>query len=75
MGPIAAHKLLRAVEGLEHVLALEARMALEGVRLVGLAPAAGLAPLVERLSRACPPWKDRPMAPEIEACRRALRNA
>jgi histidine ammonia-lyase len=75
MGPIAARKLLRAVEGLEHVLALEARMALEGVRLVGLAPAAGLAPLVERLSRACPPWKDRPMAPEIEACRRALRNA
>lgn len=75
MGPIAARKLLRAVEGLERVLALEARMALEGVRLVGLAPAEGLAPLVARLSAACPPWRDRPMAPEIEACRLALRGA
>lgn len=75
MGPIAARKLLRAVEGLESVLAIEARMALEGVRLVGLAPADGLQPLVARLSVACPPWKDRPMAPEIEACRRVLRGA
>jgi histidine ammonia-lyase len=74
MGPIAARKLLRAVEGLEHVLALEARMALEGVRLVGLAPAEGLRPLVDALAAACPPWEDRAMAPEIEAARDALRS-
>jgi len=75
MGPIAARKLLRAVDGLENVLAIEARMALEGVRLVGLAPAPGLQPLLEKLAAACPPWEDRPMAPEIEASRRALREA
>jgi len=75
MGPIAARKLLRAVDGLENVLAIEARMALEGVRLVGLAPAPGLQPLMASLAAACPPWEDRPMAPEIEACRRALRSA
>jgi histidine ammonia-lyase len=74
MGPIAARKLLRAVEGLEHVLALEARMALEGVRLVGLAPAEGLRPLVDALAAACPPWEDRAMAPEIAAARDALRS-
>ncbi len=74
MGPIAARKLLRAVDGLEQVLAIEARMALEGVRLVGLAPAAGLDALRGRLSAACAPWIDRPMFEEIQATFRALRN-
>jgi histidine ammonia-lyase len=74
MGPIAARKLLRAVDGLEQVLAIEARMALEGVRLVGLAPAAGLASLMDRLSAACLPWTDRPMFEEIQATSRALRD-
>ncbi len=73
MGPIAARKLLRAVDGLEQVLAIEARMALEGVRLVGLAPAAGLKPLMSRLSEACPPWRDRPMYEEISLSLQALR--
>jgi histidine ammonia-lyase len=72
MGPIAARKLLQAVEALEHVLAIEARMALEGVRLVGLAPADGLKPLVERLSAACPPWEDRPMYEELARTREVL---
>lgn len=72
MGPIAARKLLRAVDGLEQVLAIEARMALEGVRLVGLAPAAGLAPLMDRLGKACAPWTDRAMFEEIRATSRAL---
>ncbi|HEX9011203.1 MAG TPA: histidine ammonia-lyase [Holophagaceae bacterium] len=74
MGPIAARKLLRAVDGLEQVLAIEARMALEGVRLVGLAPAAGLGALLGRLSAACAPWTDRPMFEEIQATARALRD-
>ena len=72
MGPIAARKLLRAVDGLEQVLVIEARMALEGVRLVGLAPAAGLAPLMDRLGKACAPWTDRAMYEEIEAAAAAL---
>ena len=73
MGPIAARKLLRAVDGLEQVLAIEARMALEGVRLVGLAPAVGLKPLVSRLSEVCTPWRDRPMFEEISLPLQALR--
>ncbi len=73
MGPIAARKLLRAVDGLEQVLAIEARMALEGVRLVGLAPAVGLKPLMTRLSEACAPWRDRPMFEEISLSLQALR--
>ncbi len=73
MGPIAARKLLRAVDALEQVLALEARMALEGVRIVGLKPAEGLEPLVARLSAACPPWEDRPMYEEIARTVEALR--
>ena len=73
MGPIAARKLLRAVDALEQVLALEARMALEGVRIVGLKPAKGLEPLVARLSAACPPWEDRPMYEEIARTVEALR--
>jgi len=73
MGPIAARKLLRAVDGLEQVLAIEARMALEGVRLVGLAPAVGLKPLMSRLSEACAPWRDRPMFEEISLSLQALR--
>ena len=73
MGPIAARKLLRAVDALEQVLALEARMALEGVRIVGLKPAKGLEPLVARLSAACPPWEDRPMYEEISRTVEALR--
>lgn len=74
MGPIAARKLLRAVDGLEQVLAIEARMALEGVRLVGLAPAKGLEALMDRLSAACAPWADRAMFEEIQATSRALRG-
>jgi histidine ammonia-lyase len=73
MGPIAARKLLRAVDALEQVIALEARMALEGIRILGLRPAAGLIPLVERLAAACPPWEDRPMFAEIASCVEALR--
>lgn len=72
MGPIAARKLLRAVAAFEQVLAIEARMALEGVRLVGLKPAAGLAPLMDRLGAACGPWEDRPMFTEIAATAEAL---
>jgi len=73
MGPIAARKLMRAVDALEQVLALEARMALEGVRILGMAPAKGLAPLMERLAAACPPWNDRPMYEEIAHAADALR--
>lgn len=72
MGPIAARQLVRAVAALEQVLVIEARMALEGVRLLGLTPAVGLAPLVERLSAACPPWEDRPMYEELARTREAL---
>ncbi|MDE3032459.1 MAG: histidine ammonia-lyase [Acidobacteriota bacterium] len=72
MGPIAARKLLRAVDGLEQVLAIEARMALEGVRLVGLAPAKGLEPLRDGLAAVCPPWSDRAMFEEIRAASAAL---
>jgi histidine ammonia-lyase len=73
MGPIAARKLLRAVDALEQVLAIEARMALEGLRIIGLAPAKGLQPLMERLSKACAPWADRVMFEEIHATLGALR--
>ncbi|HJU83755.1 MAG TPA: histidine ammonia-lyase [Holophagaceae bacterium] len=72
MGPIAARKLLRSVEGLEQVLAIEARMALEGVRLLGLEPAEGLKPLRDRLAKACGPWEDRPMFEEIRRTADAL---
>jgi len=74
MGPIAARKLWRAVEALEQVLALEVRMALEGVRILAKAPADNLMPLVERLGRACPPWHDRPMYEEIRKTADALRD-
>jgi histidine ammonia-lyase len=74
MGPIAARKLWRAVEALEQVLALEARMALEGVRILGLAPAVNLQPLVDCLGRACPPWSDRPMYQEIRKTADVLRE-
>jgi len=73
MGPIAARKLLRAVDALEQVLAIEARMALEGLRIIGLAPAAGLQPLMNRLAEACAPWTDRVMYEEINATLGALR--
>ena len=72
MGPIAARKLLKSVDALEQVLAREARRALEGIRILGLKPASGLAPLMERLSAACPPWEDRPMYEEIAHCVAAL---
>jgi histidine ammonia-lyase len=74
MGPIAARKLWRAVDALEQVLVLEARMALEGVRILGMAPAANLAPLMDCLGRACPPWHDRPMYEEIRKTADALRE-
>lgn len=73
MGPIAARKLLRAVDALEQVLAIEARMALEGLRIIGLAPAVGLQPLMDRLAGACAPWTDRVMFEEIGATLGALR--
>lgn len=73
MGPIAARKLLRAVEALEQVLAIEARMALEGLRLIGLPPAEGLRPLLDRLAEACAPWEDRAMFEEIRTTLGALR--
>ncbi|HJW42870.1 MAG TPA: histidine ammonia-lyase [Geothrix sp.] len=72
MGPIAARKLLRALEALEQVLAIEARMALEGVRILGLAPAAGVQPLMDRLAEACAPWTDRVMFEEIHRTLDAL---
>jgi histidine ammonia-lyase len=74
MGPIAARKLLRAGDALEQVLAIEARMALEGVRLIGLAPAADLQPLLDCLSGACEPWVDRAMFEEINRTLAALRT-
>jgi histidine ammonia-lyase len=73
MGPIAARKLLRSVDALEQVLALEARLALEGVRILDQAPAAPLKPLMDRLGQACPPWRDRPMYEEIRKTADALR--
>jgi histidine ammonia-lyase len=73
MGPIAARKLLRAVDALEQVLAIEARMALEGLRILGLAPAAGLQPLMDQLAKACAPWADRAMFEEIHATLHSLR--
>lgn len=73
MGPIAARKLIRAVDMLEQVLAIEARMALEGVRIVNLKPAAGIQPLMDRLATACAPWQDRPMYADLQATVEALR--
>nr|WP_320131065.1 histidine ammonia-lyase [uncultured Holophaga sp.] len=72
MGPIAARKLLRTTDALEQVLATEARMALEGVRLVGLRAAEGLQPLIHCLEEVCPPWSDREMHQEIAMARSAL---
>jgi len=74
MGPIAARKLLRAVDAFEQVLAIEARMALEGVRIVGLKPAKGLQALFDRLAEACAPWQDRLMYEDIQATVEALRK-
>lgn len=74
MGPIAARKLLRAVDALEHVLVIEARMALEGVRILGRQPAANLQPLLKRLSAACAPWQDRLMYEDLESTKKALRE-
>ena len=73
MGPIAARKLLRAVAALEQVLAIEARMAMEGIRILGLAPAVRLQPLMDRLAKACAPWVDRAMFVEIQNTLSALR--
>jgi histidine ammonia-lyase len=74
MGPIAARKLWRAVDALEQVLVLEARMALEGVRILDKAPAINLKPLMERLGQDCPVWHDRPMYEEIRKTAAALRD-
>jgi histidine ammonia-lyase len=73
MGPIAARKLWRSVDMLEQVLALEARMALEGVRILAKEPAANLRPLVEHLAEVCPVWHDRLMYEEIRRTTTALR--
>ena len=72
MGPIAARQLLQAVDALEQVLVIEARMALEALRILGLAPGLGLQPLMECLGRACAPWSDRAMFEEIHATLQAL---
>jgi histidine ammonia-lyase len=74
MGPIAARKLWRAVDALETVLTLEARMALEGVRILDKAPAVNLKPLMESLGKTCAPWHDRPMYEEIRKTAAALRD-
>lgn len=74
MGPIAARKLWRAVDGLEQVLALESRMALEGVRILAKAPAPSLQPLMDKLGGACPVWHDRPMYEEIRKTAAALQE-
>ena len=74
MGPIAARKLLRAVDALEHVLTIEARMALEGVRIIGLKPAVGVQALFDCLASACTPWNDRPMYEEMAKTLQALRE-
>jgi histidine ammonia-lyase len=74
MGPIAARKLYRAVDALEQVLVIEARLALEGVRILGLAPAPPLQPLMDRLGAACPPWHDRPMYEEMRKTAAVLRD-
>ena len=58
-GPHCGAQAVRAVDALEQVLAIEARMALEGLRIIGLAPAVGLQPLMDRLANACAPWVDR----------------
>jgi len=73
MGPIAARKLLRAVDALEQVLAIEARMALEGVRILRMKPAEGLLPLFNGLAEACVEWHDRPMYEEMDKAAKALR--
>lgn len=62
------------MDGLEQVLALEARMALEGVRILAKAPAANLQPLVDKLGAACPVWHDRPMYEEIRKTAAALQE-
>lgn len=74
MGPIAARKLWRAVDALEQVLTIEARMALEGIRILDKKPAINLMPLYEVLSQACPSWQDRAMYEEIRKITDALRN-
>lgn len=48
-------------------------MALEGVRILGLKPAAGLMPLFDRLAAACPPWHDRPMYEELQKTHAVLK--
>jgi histidine ammonia-lyase len=74
MGPIAARKLLRAVDALEHVLTVEARLALEGIRILDMEPAKGLMPLFRRLGEACAPWEDRAMYAELAKTTAALRE-
>jgi histidine ammonia-lyase len=74
MGPIAARKLLRTVDALEQVLTIEARLALEGIRIIGKRPAEGLSKLAGELDSACPPWQDRVMRVEIEAAAEALKK-
>lgn len=73
MGPIAARKLWRAVNALEQVLAIEARMALEGIRIINKKPANNLQPLLQCLSESCPSWNDRIMYEEIQKTIDALR--
>lgn len=74
MGPIAARKLIRAVDALEHVLSIEARIAIEGIRILNLKPAEKLQPLMDKLCDACPEWQDRIMCDDLENTRQALRE-
>ena len=73
MGPIAARKLWRAVDAFEQVLAIEARMALEGVRILAKEPAVELRPIIKFLEESCPVWQDRAMYEEIRKTTNALR--
>jgi histidine ammonia-lyase len=73
MGPIAARKLWRAVDALEQVLTIEARIALEGIRILAKEPSDRLKPLLETLGQACPAWKDRAMYEELRKTTNALR--
>jgi hypothetical protein len=56
------------------VLTIEARVALEGIRFIGLQPARGVQALYDRLASACGPWNDRPMFEEIARTNAALQE-
>ncbi|HEV8117301.1 MAG TPA: aromatic amino acid lyase, partial [Thermoanaerobaculia bacterium] len=71
MSPIAARKLVRVVENLELVLAIELLVAFQAMEF--LRPLRSSPPLevIRRaIRRKIPPWKsDRQLSPDIEAAR------